>query len=453
MQLPSLPTRAPLNMKKSFGIRKSQRTSLMESIAGRASIIPNRKTFFGQVQALELETTAKVVEVKPISSELAVTPVEEASNQLKTEEVPRVKKDKDDTITIIDTELHLGDQRLKSKFTTESQRIHDALNSLKTKSTPGQPLRDAQERFVGMETPAPVRMAEGQTIDVDEDEDWIPKKNYSSLVERLASDQNIQQTEATLRGAHIEITEIDIPRNEIHAPVERAPNPPVVHPPTPSVAIPPPASPLSSTFKDAAAQAVEVIRNAMAIITNPTPEPPPSPISKQQNLYPTLTDDLNGPMTEIQPNENFTVHYDDRQSLDSHRDSTYFTQSDPQSQPSQEPAIQDHRQSHTAMPPPRKDQLPVKPKLVPVSIRVPTASQRQKEQQKKALTQGTGIYPTLTQSRSVPDLATPGKLTRDEARMSSVSVQSMGSFMRGAGQIKALNAAKLAKQRVYSFVI
>ena len=31
--------------------------------------------------------------------------------------------------------------------------------------------------------------------------------------------------------------------------------------------------------------------------------------------------------------------------------------------------------------------------------------------------------------------------------MSSVSAQSTSSFMRGAGQIKALNAAKLAKQR------
>ena len=49
MQLPSLPTRAPLNMKKSFGVRKVSTKSLMESIAGRASIIPNRKTFFGQV--------------------------------------------------------------------------------------------------------------------------------------------------------------------------------------------------------------------------------------------------------------------------------------------------------------------------------------------------------------------------------------------------------------------
>jgi hypothetical protein len=101
------------------------------------------------------------------------------------------------------------------------------------------------------------------------------------------------------------------------------------------------------------------------------------------------------------------------------------------------------------MPPPRKDQLPVvKPKPVPVSIRVPTASQRQKEQQKKALAQGTGIYPTLTQSRSVPDLATPGKLAREEARMSTASVQSTGTYIRGGGQIKALNAAKLAKQKV-----
>jgi hypothetical protein len=98
------------------------------------------------------------------------------------------------------------------------------------------------------------------------------------------------------------------------------------------------------------------------------------------------------------------------------------------------------------MPPPQNKKPDPKPKLVPVSIRVPTASQRQKEQQKKIAT--TTIYPTLTQSRSVPDLATPGKLARDDtSRMSSVSVQSTGSFMKGGGQIKALNAAKLAKQR------
>jgi hypothetical protein len=159
-------------------------------------------------------------------------------------------------------------------------------------------------------------------------------------------------------------------------------------------------------------------------------------------------------MTDIHDdeNENFTIHYDDRLSLDSRRDSTYFTQSDAPSQPSQVEQVpqQNHEQQqlHTAMPPPRKEQLPAKPKPVPVSIRVPTASQRQKEQQKKAIAQPTGMYPTLTQSRSVPDLATPGKLAREEARMSSVSLQSTNGFVRGAGQIKALNAAKLAKQKV-----
>lgn len=448
MQLPSLPTRAPLNMKKSFGVRKSHRTSLMESIAGRTSIIPNRKTFFGQAQASEQpETTIKYVEAKIVSSELAVTPIEEVSNTLRTEETPPGKKEKDDTITIIDTELHLGDQRLKTKFTTESQRIHDALNSLKIKSTPGQPLRDAQERIVEMETPAPLRMAETQSINVDENEDWIPKKDYSSLVERFTNDQNIQENVTkSVEMNIVTVEESEIPRKEIPAPVEKEPAPPVANPPTPAAPLPP-ASPASSTFKNAAAQAVEVIRNAMAMMTNPNPHPPPSPIFKQQNIYPDLTGE---PMTDIQPSENFTIHYDDRQSLDSHRDSTYFTQSDAPSQPSQvdiDPVPQDHRKSHTAMPPPRKDQLPAKPKPVPVSIRVPTASQRQKEQQKKAFTQGTGIYPSLTQSKSVPDLATPGKMARDEARMSNISVQSTGSFMRG-GQIRALNAAKLAKQKV-----
>ena len=87
-----------------------------------------------------------------------VTPVEKVSNPLTSEEALRGEKDNDDTITIIDTELHLGDQRLKSKFTTESQRIHDALNSLKIKSTPGQPLRDAQEKITEIETPGPIRI-------------------------------------------------------------------------------------------------------------------------------------------------------------------------------------------------------------------------------------------------------------------------------------------------------
>ena len=158
----------------------------------------------------------------------------------------------------------------------------------------------------------------------------------------------------------------------------------------------------------------------MAIITNPSPEPPPP---QQTNLYP----NLNEPMTEIQPSENFTLHDDDRTSLDS----AYFTQSDDApSQPSQiaQENVTEHQQSQTAMPPPRKGHPATKPKPVPVSIRVPTASQRQKEQQKKALTQGTGIYPTLTQSRSVPDLASPGKMARDDARMSTASLQSQGKF-------------------------
>ena len=445
MQLPSLPTRAPLNMKKSFGVRKSQRTSLMESIAGRASIIPNRKTFFGQLvqqnDQASAEHTVKPVETKSTPTETVksmVTPVEEVSKPLTTETAPGGK---DDTITIIDTELHLGDQRLKSKFTTESQRIHDALNSLKIKSTPGQPLRDAQERIAEIETPAPVRMTERQAPYVDEEEEWIPRKNYSSLVDRLANNQDVPEIEKAPVEAHIENPGTEIPQDEIAAPaiVEVSPAPQLVKSPVKTAPGPLPASPASVTFKNAAAQAVEVIRNAMAIITNPSPEPPPP---QQTNIYPTLND----PMTEIQPSENFTLQYDDRASLDS----TYFTQSDAPSQQIQiaQESVTEHRQSHTAMPPPRKDHPATKPKPVPVSIRVPTASQRQKEQQKKALTQGTGIYPTLTQSKSVPDLASPGKMARDEARMSTASLQSQGSFMRGGGQIKALNAAKMAKQRV-----
>ena len=444
MQLPSLPTRAPLNMKKSFGIRKSQRKSLMESIAGRASIIPNRKTFFGQVilqsdLPAAAEPSVKPVETKSTPNEIVqaiVTPVEAVSNPSRTEEVLHGKKDKDDTITIIDTELHLGDQRLKSKFTTESQRIHDALNSLKIKSTPGQPLRDAQERIAEIDTPAPKRMTQRQTIYADEEGDWIPRKDYSSVVDRLANNQDVQEIGKELVEAHLEKLETEIPL---------AATPKLAKSPVQAAPIPPPASPTSVTFKNAAAQAVEVIRNAMAIITNPSPEPPPP--SQPTNLYPSL----NELMTEIQPSENFTIHYDDRTSLSSHRDSTYFTQTDVPSQPSQisQESTAENRQSHTAMPPPRKEQPTAKRKPVPVSIRVPTASQRQKEQQKKALTNGTtGIYPTLTQSRSVPDLATPGKMPRDDARMSTASLQSQGSFLRGGGQIKALNAAKLSKQRV-----
>jgi hypothetical protein len=489
MNLPSLPTRAPLNMKKSFGVRKSHRTSLMETMAGRASIIPNRKTFFGQLtQPSDQNTVPAEIASRPIEPTPApvappvvpvVTPTEEVPNHLMDEEPVRGKKEKDDTITIIDTELHLGDQRLKSKFTTESQRIHDALNSLMTKSTPGQSLRDAHSKVIEAETPAPIRMTEAQEMEMDEEEDWIPKKDYSSLAERLANqppvtDQNIEEP-AFISPAETKIiqsekpSEIDALESDLPEPLilEEVPVQPVLAPaPTSIAAVLPPPSPTSVTFKSAAAQAVEVIRNAIAVITHPTAEPveepptqqPPSPPSKF-NLYPSFDDDdLDEPMNGIEESENFTVHYDDRLSLDSHRDSTYFTQSDRPSQPSQvemenpfQPqlqASQEHRQSNIAMPPPRKDPIPSKPK--PVSIRVPTASQRQKEQQKK-LTQGTGLYPTLTQSRSVPDLATPGKLAKDEARMSSVSMQSTSSFMKGAGQIKALNAAKLAKQKVYPF--
>ena len=460
MQLPSLPTRAPLNMKKSFGVRKSQATSVMESIAGRASIIPNRKTFIPTAQPVEEQSIMdiKLVEPKPapVEPQPIVTPVEEHSNPLTNGDPARVKKDKDDTITIIDTELHLGDQRLKSKFTTESQRIHDALNSLRTKSMPGQPLRDGQERILEAETPAPVRMGDGQTLDIDEDEDWIPKKDYSSLAERLTNGQLTSQSD--MMQDIISTAVQSIPEKPATIPprvIESAePRSPVIK----AAALPPPASPASGLFEkfeNAAATAESVIRNAIAMITNPVPEPPthhhlartPPSSKPSTNLYPDLTES---------DNENFTIHYDDRASLDSRRDSTYFTQSEAPSQPSQididppqPPPAQEPPQSLSAMPPPRKDQLPVaKPKPVPVSIRVPTASQRQKEQQKKALAQGTGIYPTLTQSRSVPDLATPGKLAREEARMSTASMQSTGTYIRGGGQIKALNAAKVAKQKV-----
>jgi hypothetical protein len=464
MYLPSLPTRAPLNMKKSFGVRKSHRTSLMEALAGRSSIIPNRKTFFGQTILTDptpttVETVAKSVETKQIPIEVdvesAVTPVQEIPNPVTKDpaedvpkDVPRGKKDKDDTITIIDTELHLGDQRLKSKFTTDSLRIHDALNNLRTKSTPGQPLRDGQEKFEA-ETPAPSRMAERHVIEVDDD-DWIPSKDYSSLSERLANGQvTSAQTVKTVEDVEEHPMESETPQVF----VQREASPAPTKSPAPISVGPPPQSPATATFKNAAAEALDVIRNAMAVITNPEPQEPPQ--DNSTNLYPSLDFD-NDPMTEVHnvANENFTVHYDDRLSLDSRRDSTYFTQSEGPSQPSQaEPEIatqptHEHRQSHTAMPPPRKEQFPTKPKPVPVSIRVPTASQRQKEQQKKAITQGGGMYPALSQSRSVPDLATPGKMAREEARMSSVSVQSTGGFVRGAGQIKALNAAKMAKQKV-----
>lgn len=465
MQLPSLPTRAPLNMKKSFGVRKSQATSMMESIAGRASIIPNRKTFFPTAQPMEQQSTVdvKLAEPKPVVAEPQplVTPKEEQSNPLTNDDPARVKKDKDDTITIIDTELHLGDQRLKSKFTTESQRIHDALNSLRTKSTPGQPLRDAQESILEVETPAPVRMGEGKTIDVDEEEDWIPKKDYSSLAQRLTNGQLTQHTDM-MQDVISSSGEAEKPTttDPVPPPVIKMPDPrsPIVK----ATVVPPPESPASGLFEkfeNAAAKAEGVIRNAIAMITNPSPDPKSTvthqlartpPPSKHTTLYPDLTE----------ANENFTIHYDDdRTSLDSRRDSTYFTQSEAPSQPSQldiEPPVPHpapppaSQEIPPAMPPPRKDQLPApKPKPVPVSIRVPTASQRQKEQQKKALQQvGTGMYPTLTQSRSVPDLATPGKLAREEVRLSTASVQSTGAYIRGGGQIKALNAAKLAKQKV-----
>jgi hypothetical protein len=404
-------------MKKSFGVRKSQQPSLLDSIAGRTSIIPNRKTFFQPAPPPD-----PVPQPVPV-----VTPTEEPKPMV---EVPEKK---DDTITIIDTELHLGEQRLKTKFTTDSQRIFDALNSLKLKSTPGQSLREGVERMEA-ETPAPVRSV---AVEIDEEEDWIPKRDYSSLVERLQELPVAEkEPEPTVKEVEpeVEIVDIEMP-------------PPVVEKAEEPMELPAPiiptstSSPVSATFISAAAQAAQAIRNAMATITHDpklsTPKPTPQPT---QNVYPNLDDDV--PMADIEESENFTVHYD-RTSLDSNHDSAYFTQSDRQpSQPEPTPAPQP---TH-----PPQQQAPraaaVKPK--PALIRVPTASQRQKEQAKKALQQvpATGIYPTLTQSRSVPDLATPGKMSRDDARGSDVSVRSMG-YMRGAG-IKALNAAKLAKQRV-----
>ena len=480
MHLPSLPTRAPLNMKKSFGVRKSHRTSLMETLARRSSAIPNWKTLFGQAkETIDNPTVSTSTSADPVTKPIerpaspkppihaAITPTEEIINLVMTtnqsaDEAPR--KEKDDTITFIDTELHLGEQRLKTKFTTDSQRIQDALNSLRTKSTPGQPLRDAhnsQGKILEAQTPAPVRSANGQDIEIDEEEEWIPKKDYSSLAGRLANEnEETRPTHQTKSGSiisqnssqpevHVEKTTITtVSPQPIQVPID--------------VDVAPIQSPSTLNFKNAAAQAAEVIRNAMAFITNPTTEPSPpkpesspSPAQKSTNLYPRL-DDSDEPMTDVQVNENFTVHYDDRASIDFRRDSTYFTQSELPSQPSQvdiEPPSQPTQppQVHAekaAMPPPRKEQPPAKPK--PVSIRVQTASQRSKEQQKKVqpTAHGTGIYPTLSQSRSVPDLATPAKLASEEARMSSVSVQSTGTFVKGAGQIKALNAAKLAKQRV-----
>lgn len=449
MQLPSLPTRAPLNMKKSFGARKSQRTSLMESLAGRNSIVANRKTFFGQsIQVSEQAT--KIIDTKPAPIEttplVTAIPVEEILIPLITEK-PREEKENDDTITIIDTELHLGDQRLKSKFTTESQRIHDALNSLRTKSTSGHSQRDVQESIMEVETPAPTRTDEVRRIDMKDEDDWIPKKDYSSLAERLTNMPPAQNNapeeiiKPVITEIHPKVPDIQASQAGIPSIVEK-PSSPSQAPTSPVLQmVPPPASSSSSLFKTAEAHADEAIRNAMAVITNPfTP--------KQASLYPSLTSD---PTLDINPDENFTVHYDatdSRMSLESTRDSTYFTQSDVPSQSTQ-PEIAPPEPT-TMPPPPRKEQVPVKPKVVSINIRVPTASQRQKEQQKKVLAQGTGIYPVLTQSRSVPDLATPGKMAREEIRMSSISVQSTGATMRGGGQIKALNAAKLAKQKVQS---
>jgi hypothetical protein len=480
MQLPSLPTRAPLNMKKSFGVRKSHRTSLMETLAGRASIIPNRKTFFAQVtQNLEptssAEPVAKPVEPKPAPTESSITPLttptDEATNpvtQQSKEENPKGKKEKDDTITIIDTELHLGDQRLQTKFMSQSQRIHDALNSLKFKSTPGQPLREAhQDRMLETETPAPVRTVVDHDMELDDEDDWIPRKDYSTLTQKLASRQPGHHAQPE---KHIPAEAVNVPESvEDSVQVDNIP-PPTASQQAPSpirspvsalpISAPLPPSPASSMFQSAAAHAMDVIRNALGVIVQPHPSGPTGQIetdlaqpgqasSNTNNIYPRLSEDLDPePMGDIQ-NENFTVHYDDRASMDS----TYFTQSDGPSQPLAEPMQQTHRPSNipdnssraTMLPPP-KPKVDPKPKPVPVSIRVPTALQRQKEQQKKIAT--TTIYPTLTQSKSVPDLASPGKLPRDDtSRMSSVSMQSTGSFMKGAGQIKALNAAKMAKQR------
>jgi len=490
MQLPSLPTRAPLNMKKSFGVRKSQRTSLLESIGGRTSIIPNRKTFFGQmVQSQQLQPTEPVL--KPSEAKSATEPSTTTgiphplpSKEQSTTNDQTKKKEKDDTITIIDTELQMGEQRLKTKFTTESQRIFDALNSLKNKSTPGQTLRDEdhEEKSMEIETPAPIRTAkegrEPQVIE-DEEDEWIPKKDYASLTTQLSNpskDEPVRHVnEVVASKTEVEMVTTDNAQHETIksvprvAPVEKNPSQiPQLKSPVVSKSI---LSPSAMSFKNAAAYAVEVIRNARAIIQSPSHDvPPPPPAQPQTNLYPKLTDDLDDePMLDIQPSENFTIHYDDDDN-DSKRDSTYFSQSDVPSQPTQPDNIarpsaaqQEHRQSHVTtapMPPPQPRKEFTKPKPMPVKIHVPTASQRQKEQQKKALTQTatattSGIYPTLTQSRSVPDLASPGKLAMEQehSRMSSVSVQSTGAVMRGAGQIKSLNAAKLAKQRVSHYYL
>jgi hypothetical protein len=486
MHLPSLPIRAPLNMKKSFGVRKSHRTSMMETLARRSSVLPGWKTLFGQPKDTNehaststfTEDAAKSHEQPPPAKTItqpAVTPTEEIVNPVVTPvNVPNelARKEKDDTITIIDTELHLGEQRLKTKFTTDSQRIHDALNSLRTKSTPGQALRkarEAHEKIVEAETPAPVRLNERQTMDADEEEEWIPKKDYASLSQRLAEDQvempGVETPNET--DAIPTRTSIAFAQSEITATIQPVANPTTTSPPTlqAPVEVSESASPSTFAFLNAASQAAEVIRNAMAFITSstptsesapPKPQPSPTPAEKPANLYPQLNEDVDEPMMEIEVNENFTVHYDERGSLESRPDSTYFTQSEAPSQRSQsdveppkpsQPAAEP-AQSQLSMPPPRKDQPLAKPK--PVIMRVQTASQRSKEQQKKALTAvaGTGVYPTLSQSRSVPDLATPAKMAREEARMSSVSVQSTGTYGKGAGQIKALNAAKLAKQRV-----
>src|SRR5579859_5237654 len=463
MYLPSLPTRAPLNMKKSFGVRKSHRTSLMEHLAGRTSIIPNRKTFLPQPNP---PTTSAPESAPPADARIPVeqplvTPTQESADPVAED---GRKREKDDTITIIDTELQIGDERLKTKFTSDSQRIYDALNSLRTKSTPGQSLKESdRERIVEIETPAPVRTGE-RHVDAEDEDDWIPKTTYS-LAEKLSNNLTTEPpTLPTTENVDVEPTRpepvpVTLPALVIEKPTTP---PPILKSPAPQPTHP---SPVSTAFKNVAAQAAEVIRNAMAVIT--TPAHPQQLHQKQQlqrqvqhspvattSLYPRLDDD--DPMTDMQ-NENFSVHYDDEE----RRDSTYFTQSDGPSQLSQDSHPQQEppphhatdRQSTTHMPPPRKDPVPAK-KPVPVSIRVPTASQRQKEQQKKAVGQPPAVatvYPTLTQSRSVPDLASPGKLAGDDARMSSVSLHSnTGGFIRGAGQIKALNAAKLAKQRVRS---
>jgi len=492
MQLPSLPTRAPLNMKKSFGVRKSQRTSLLESIGGRTSIIPNRKTFFGQMiqsqQSQPSEPVVKVSEAKSAtepatstSSEIPQTIVSKEANGLENQ---TKKKEKDDTITIIDTELQMGEQRLKTKFTTESQRIFDALNSLKNKSTPGQALRDEdhEEKSMEIETPAPIRTAkEGREPQVEDEEDeWIPKKDYASLTTQLS---NLSKDEPARHVNEVVASKTEVEmattENAQHETIKSVPQvAPVEKNPSQIAQLKSPVvsksilSPSAMSFKNAAAYAVEVIRNARAIIQSPSHDvPPPPPTQPQTNLYPKLTDDLDDePMLDIQPSENFTIHYDDDDDNDSKRDSTYFSQSEVPSQPTQpdniaRPSIaqQEHRQSHVAaapMPPPQPRKEFTKPKPMPVKIHVPTASQRQKEQQKKALTQTatattSGIYPTLTQSRSVPDLVSPGKLAMEQerSRMSSVSVQSTGAVMRGAGQIKSLNAAKLAKQRVSHYYL